>query len=273
MHAHIDDAPVTIKTSSFRSWKGLGRRLDPATDRRPQDRQSGSPVVGSGPAGMAAAQQLARARPQCRRCMKSRTVSAVCCAMASLISSSSRSSKRRMGQMKAEGVKFRTNTHVGRPHFPTQRLFDEFDAVVLTGGAEQPATCRSPDVNWRVSTSRWTSCAPTARWCRRCRGRARPDQRRRQGTWSSSAVVMGSDCIGTSNPSRCGLGDADRDPRQAAGYGRQGADLAGLAKQVAYLVLAGRGLRASLERGHQSSSVTATAICVRCIAPGPLGQG
>ncbi len=43
-----------------------------------------------------------------------------------------------MGQMKAEGVKFHVNTHVGGPDFPTQRLLDDFDAVVLAGGSEKP---------------------------------------------------------------------------------------------------------------------------------------
>jgi glutamate synthase (NADPH/NADH) small chain len=46
--------------------------------------------------------------------------------------------KRRMGQMKAEGVKFHVNTHVGSETFPTRRLLDDFDAVVLSGGSEKP---------------------------------------------------------------------------------------------------------------------------------------
>jgi glutamate synthase (NADPH/NADH) small chain len=59
---NIDDNPVTIKTIECAIVdKRLGRRLDRAGRCRPQDRQAKIAVVGSGPAGMAAAQQLARA--------------------------------------------------------------------------------------------------------------------------------------------------------------------------------------------------------------------
>jgi glutamate synthase (NADPH/NADH) small chain len=44
---------------------------------------------------------------------------------------------RRIEQMRAEGVEFRPNVHVG-VSFPAARLLDEFDAVVLSGGAEHP---------------------------------------------------------------------------------------------------------------------------------------
>jgi glutamate synthase (NADPH/NADH) small chain len=42
-----------------------------------------------------------------------------------------------MAQMRTEGVEFKTNVHVG-VDFPARQLLDEFDAVVLAGGAEQP---------------------------------------------------------------------------------------------------------------------------------------
>jgi glutamate synthase (NADPH/NADH) small chain len=45
---------------------------------------------------------------------------------------------RRMEQMAAEGVTFRTSMDVGSAAFPTSRLLEEFDAVVLTGGSEKP---------------------------------------------------------------------------------------------------------------------------------------
>src|SRR5690606_25785007 len=40
-------------------------------------------------------------------------------------------------QMEAEGVVFRTGVHVGRD-MPARQLLEEFDAVALTGGSEQP---------------------------------------------------------------------------------------------------------------------------------------
>ncbi len=44
---------------------------------------------------------------------------------------------RRMSQMATEGVVFRANTHVG-VDIAADKLLEEFDAVVLTGGSEQP---------------------------------------------------------------------------------------------------------------------------------------
>src|SRR5438552_1191786 len=43
----------------------------------------------------------------------------------------------RIEQMEAEGVEFRVNQHVGG-NVPAKDLLDEFDAIALTGGAEQP---------------------------------------------------------------------------------------------------------------------------------------
>ncbi len=44
---------------------------------------------------------------------------------------------RRIEQMRVEGVEFRVKQHIG-VQVSAQKLKDEFDAVVLTGGAEQP---------------------------------------------------------------------------------------------------------------------------------------
>ena len=44
---------------------------------------------------------------------------------------------RRLEQMEAEGVQFRTNAHVGA-NVPVEDLRREFDAILLAGGAEQP---------------------------------------------------------------------------------------------------------------------------------------
>jgi glutamate synthase (NADPH/NADH) small chain len=48
---------------------------------------------------------------------------------------------KRVEQMRAEGVEFRTNVHVGgtgKTGLAAKKLLDEFDAVVLTGGSEHP---------------------------------------------------------------------------------------------------------------------------------------
>jgi glutamate synthase (NADPH/NADH) small chain len=50
---------------------------------------------------------------------------------------------RRLAQMRAEGVEFRPNSHVG-VDLPTRQILADFDAVVLTGGAEHPRDLNVP---------------------------------------------------------------------------------------------------------------------------------
>ena len=50
---------------------------------------------------------------------------------------------RRLEQMRAEGVKFETNAHVGG-NVPVEDLRREFDAILLAGGAEQPRNLNVP---------------------------------------------------------------------------------------------------------------------------------
>jgi len=50
---------------------------------------------------------------------------------------------RRLEQMRAEGVKFKTNAHVGG-NVPVEDLRHEFDAILLAGGAEQPRNLNVP---------------------------------------------------------------------------------------------------------------------------------
>ena len=50
---------------------------------------------------------------------------------------------RRLAQLRAEGVEFRPNSHVGA-EIPARALLTEFDALVLSGGAEQPRDLNVP---------------------------------------------------------------------------------------------------------------------------------
>ena len=50
---------------------------------------------------------------------------------------------RRISQLLAEGVTFRTNAHIGVT-LPARKLLEEFDAVALTGGSEQPRDLEVP---------------------------------------------------------------------------------------------------------------------------------
>jgi glutamate synthase (NADPH/NADH) small chain len=135
---NIDDAPVTIKNIELSIVEKAWQEGWIQPQIAPHKTGKRVAVVGSGPAGMAAAQQLARAGHSISVYEKQDGVGGLLRYGIPDFKLSKQVIKRRMGQMKAEGVKFHVNTQVGGEGFPTQRLIDEFDAVVLTGGSEKP---------------------------------------------------------------------------------------------------------------------------------------
>jgi glutamate synthase (NADPH/NADH) small chain len=134
---NINDTPVTIKTVECaivdKGWdEGWIVPLVPA--QRTGKRVA---VVGSGPAGMACAQQLARAGHRVTVYEKHDRIGGLLRYGIPDFKMEKHLIDRRIAQMQAEGVEFRPNSHVGT-NVSASRLVEEFDAVVLSGGSEHP---------------------------------------------------------------------------------------------------------------------------------------
>jgi glutamate synthase (NADPH/NADH) small chain len=97
-------------------------------------------VVGSGPAGLAAAQQLTRAGHDVTVYERADRIGGLLRYGIPEFKLEKAVLDRRLGQMRAEGTVFRTNAYVGSPaehpdHVPASELTDNHDAIVLAGGA------------------------------------------------------------------------------------------------------------------------------------------
>ncbi|HEY7852341.1 MAG TPA: glutamate synthase subunit beta [Caulobacteraceae bacterium] len=140
---NLDDNPVTIKTIECqivdRGWEEGW--ICPV----PPNVLSGKrvAVVGSGPAGLASAQQLARAGHAVTVFEKSDRIGGLLRYGIPDFKMEKAPIDRRMAQMAAEGVTFRPNVHVGAG-YAFADLKAEFDAVVLAGGAESPRDLQLP---------------------------------------------------------------------------------------------------------------------------------
>jgi glutamate synthase (NADPH/NADH) small chain len=100
-------------------------------------------VVGSGPAGLAAAQQLRRAGHSVTVYEKNDRIGGLLRYGIPNFKLEKHIVDRRIEQMRAEGVTFVTNAHVG-VNVPVEALTDHYDAILLAGGSEQPRNLNIP---------------------------------------------------------------------------------------------------------------------------------
>ena len=134
---NIDDNPVTIKTIEC----AIADRAISSGWVKPEPpmHKTGKKVavIGSGPAGMACAQQLARAGHDVHVLEKLAKAGGLLRYGIPDFKMDRIIVDRRVAQMQGEGVTFHYNAHVG-VNLPAEQLLQEYDAVALTCGAEKP---------------------------------------------------------------------------------------------------------------------------------------
>jgi glutamate synthase (NADPH) small chain len=133
---NIDDAPVTIKSIECaivdRGWQEGW-----IAPQIPSSKTGKSiAVVGSGPAGMACAQQLARAGHSVTLFEKNDRMGGLMRYGIPDFKMEKDLISRRLMQMQAEGVVLKESTEVG-VHVSMESLRENFDAVVMSGGSEE----------------------------------------------------------------------------------------------------------------------------------------
>jgi len=199
---NIIDQPVTIKSIECaivdKGWQE-GWIVPQVPARRTGKTVA---VVGSGPAGLAAAQQLARAGHSVTLFEKNDRVGGLLRYGIPDFKMEKHLINRRMAQMEAEGVSFRTSTEVG-VQISVESLKQNFDAIVLAGGAEDPRKLEIPGAEL-------PSVRPAMQFLMQQNKRNAGDDELRAApggslTATGKHVIVigggdtGSDCVGTSN--------------------------------------------------------------------------
>jgi glutamate synthase (NADPH/NADH) small chain len=200
---NLQDNPVSIKTIECaiidKAWEHGWVQPQP-----PEHRTGKSvAVVGSGPAGMACAQQLARAGHAVTLFEKSDRIGGLLRYGIPDFKMEKHLIDRRIEQMEAEGVVFRPNTHVGMD-LPAAELLESFDAVALTGDSEQPRDLAVPG---RALQGVYFAMQFLPQQNRRVAGESIPEHEALSAKDRHVIVIgggdTGSDCIGTSIRQGC----------------------------------------------------------------------
>lgn len=159
-------------------------------------------IVGSGPSGLAAAQQLCRAGHEVTVFERADRPGGLLMYGIPDFKLEKWRVKRRIEQMQAEGVEFRCSANIG-VDIPTQQLRDDYDAIVLTGGATAP---RDLPIPGRGLKGVYYAMEFLPQQNKRNQGDTIPEAESIMATDKDVIIIgggdTGSDCTGTSNRHR-----------------------------------------------------------------------
>ncbi|MEK9134034.1 MAG: glutamate synthase subunit beta, partial [Pseudomonadota bacterium] len=156
-------------------------------------------VVGSGPAGLAGAQQLRRAGHDVTVFERDDRIGGLLRYGIPEFKMEKKVLDRRLEQMQAEGVVFKANAHVG-VNLPVEELRKNFDAILLSGGACAPRDLKVPgrDLNGVHFAMEYLTQSN-----RRCAGDTVAADREITAQGKHAIIIgggdTGADCLGTAN--------------------------------------------------------------------------